>query len=200
MAHGPSRTSRGERYDRRHQIAREAAARRHTPDDPCARCWHPLGPMGPHLHYDHDEHGGYLGFSHGTEPCPVCGQKCNLRAGAIKGNAIHAAVPRSAWVGANRQCRICNAAFLPMHPRQQCCGPECRLEFSKWINEHRAEREPAPTPEPRPCSVCGETFQPAMHHTRVCSGLCHQRSWRAKNRERTLEHQRRWREKKRLSL
>lgn len=33
--------------------------------------------MSRYLHYDHDEHGGYLGFAHAA---------CNLRAGAIKGN------------------------------------------------------------------------------------------------------------------
>jgi len=88
MTHGPRGTRRGERYDRRHQIARDTAARRHRPEDPCARCWHPLGPMGSHLHYDHDEYGGYLGFSHGAEPCPVCGRRCNLQAAAEKGNSL----------------------------------------------------------------------------------------------------------------
>lgn len=75
------------RYGRKHREKRADAARRHHPNNPCVRCGHPLGPMGPHLHYDHDEAGGYLGFSHGT-PCPICGIKCNIRAGAIKGNQI----------------------------------------------------------------------------------------------------------------
>ena len=35
--------------------------------------------MGPWLHYDHAEDGTYLGFSHA---------RCNVRAGAIKGNRI----------------------------------------------------------------------------------------------------------------
>jgi hypothetical protein len=35
--------------------------------------------MGPWLHYDHNEAGGYLGFSHAH---------CNNRAGAIKGNLL----------------------------------------------------------------------------------------------------------------
>jgi hypothetical protein len=35
--------------------------------------------MSPHLHYDHDERGGYLGFSHAH---------CNRSAGASKGARI----------------------------------------------------------------------------------------------------------------
>lgn len=68
-----SSTSRG--YGWAHQTARREAAARHSPDDPCARCGEPLGPMGPTLHYDHsdDRADGYLGFSHA---------RCNLIAGA----------------------------------------------------------------------------------------------------------------------
>lgn len=74
-----TQTRKGGRYDATHQKARAAAAKHHQPSDPCARCGEPLGPMGPHLHYDHDEHGGYLGFSH---------DYCNRRAGAVKGNQL----------------------------------------------------------------------------------------------------------------
>jgi hypothetical protein len=82
MAHNFPRdkhgTRRGGRYDGRHQRARAAAAQRHNPSDPCTRCHQPLGPMGPHLHYDHTNDGtAYLGFAHAT---------CNRRAGAIEGN------------------------------------------------------------------------------------------------------------------
>lgn len=88
MAWGGSRpiastTARG--YGGDHQRARKQAARRHKPTDLCARCGHPLGVMGRWLHYDHtDRRDGYLGFSHGSIPCPVCGKRCNLRAGALK--------------------------------------------------------------------------------------------------------------------
>jgi hypothetical protein len=89
-----SQTRKGERYDwSNHGKPRAIAARRHKPTDPCARCGHELGPMGKHLHYDHADDGiGYLGFSHGT-PCPVCGEKCNLQAGAVKGSAIAHGTP-----------------------------------------------------------------------------------------------------------
>jgi hypothetical protein len=76
-----TQTRTGGRYDTRHQQARKAAAKQHQPTDPCARCGQPLGPMGRWLHYDHDETGGYLGFSH---------SRCNLRAGAQKGNQLQA--------------------------------------------------------------------------------------------------------------
>jgi hypothetical protein len=59
----------------------------HKPTDPCSRCGHALGPIGSWLHYDHtDSSDGYLGFSHGSRPCPVCGRRCNIRAGAQKAN------------------------------------------------------------------------------------------------------------------
>jgi hypothetical protein len=76
---------RGDRYGSEHQRERRQRAARHTPADPCSRCGHPLGPMGHWLHLDHDEIGGYLGFSHGSRRCPVCKRRCNLRAGAQKG-------------------------------------------------------------------------------------------------------------------
>jgi hypothetical protein len=75
-------------YGSTHIKARASAARHHSPTDLCARCSHPLGTMGPHLHYDHNgNRTGYLGFSHGSEPCPTCGLRCNLVAGAQEGRA-----------------------------------------------------------------------------------------------------------------
>lgn len=55
--------------------------------------------MGPWLHYDHDEHGGYAGFSHAT---------CNKRAGAIKGNRTQRGQRRTraqpeTWMGRGGQ-------------------------------------------------------------------------------------------------
>jgi hypothetical protein len=80
-----STTARG--YGRDHQRARKQAAQQHKPTDPCSRCGHALGPIGSWLHYDHtDSSDGYLGFSHGSRPCPVCGRRCNIRAGAQKAN------------------------------------------------------------------------------------------------------------------
>lgn len=73
----PSRTGTGQRYGPHHRQARANAARHHHPHDPCVRCGQPLGPMSQHLHYDHDEQGGYLGFSHAH---------CNRKAGSHKAN------------------------------------------------------------------------------------------------------------------
>lgn len=80
-------TTKARGYDAEHRKARKAAAALHSAADPCARCGHALGPMGPWLHYDHnDARDGYLGFSHGSEPCAICNRRCNVRAGAIEGN------------------------------------------------------------------------------------------------------------------
>lgn len=72
-----------------HATARKQWALRHHEDDPCVRCGHALGPMGPWLHLDHDDYDKtrYRGFAHGSAPCPVCKKRCNLRAAALLGNA-----------------------------------------------------------------------------------------------------------------
>lgn len=73
-------------YGSAHAKARAAAARHHQPTDPCTRCGHALGPMGPGLHYDHtDDRRAYAGFAHGS-PCRTCGIRCNVVAGARKGS------------------------------------------------------------------------------------------------------------------
>ena len=52
--------------------------------------------MGPWLHYDHrDDRSGYAGFAHGA-PCPTCGVRCNVVAGARKGRAAQE-VTRVSW-------------------------------------------------------------------------------------------------------
>lgn len=66
-------------YGAEHAKARREWAAQHRPDDPCTRCGHPLGPMGRHLHLDHNrDRSGYLGFAHA---------RCNVRAGAREGRA-----------------------------------------------------------------------------------------------------------------
>jgi hypothetical protein len=75
-------------YGQAHKAARAAAAKRHSPNHPCARCDHPLGPMGSWLHWDHnDQRTGYLGFSHGSKPCATCGRRCNIQDAAQAGRA-----------------------------------------------------------------------------------------------------------------
>lgn len=87
----PKASSAARGYGGLHRRLRREAAARHRASDPCARCGWPLGPMNRTLHYDHAEHGGYLGFSHA---------RCNTRAGSVKANAIR----RAAGV-AQRQTR-----------------------------------------------------------------------------------------------
>lgn len=81
--HAPKAKTSARGYGRAHQQARRTAAAQHQPTDPCAICQHPLGPMSPALHYDHDtSRTGYRGFAHGAKPCPVCRRRCNLSDGA----------------------------------------------------------------------------------------------------------------------
>ena len=91
---------RGAKYAAEHQAARRTWRARTTPATPCVRCHQPLGPehkltRGRKVglwHLDHDEHGGYLGFSHAT---------CNTSAGAAKGaritNAKRSGPSRLTW-------------------------------------------------------------------------------------------------------
>lgn len=66
-------------YGTAHTAARRAWAARHQPTDLCVRCRRPLGPMGPHLHLDHNRtRTGYLGFAHA---------QCNRKAGSREGRA-----------------------------------------------------------------------------------------------------------------
>lgn len=75
----PKASTKARGYGQAHTKARAAAAARHQPTDPCVRCGKPLGPLGPHLHYDHNAtRTGYLGFSHA---------RCNVKAGARAGRA-----------------------------------------------------------------------------------------------------------------
>lgn len=84
----PTASTKARGYGSAHTKARAAAAKVHREDDPCVRCGHPLGPMGPWLHYDHNnQRTGYLGFSHGSR-CPWCGKRCNVKAGASKGARV----------------------------------------------------------------------------------------------------------------
>lgn len=100
---GPEAT----RYGSAHKALRAA-----TIDDaygtPCCRCGRVMAEGQP-LHLDHDEHGGYLGFSHAT---------CNTRAAAVKVNGLR----RTGRSGADSQVTRDQAAAgiaLPAPPRTQ---------------------------------------------------------------------------------
>ncbi len=97
---GAYRRHHGDRYGPPHQHSRAAAFAALPEHSPCARCGHDMwkhaktkpdraGITRSAIHYDHDEHGTYLGFSHGT-PCPTCGRSCNRDAGAAKGGRVRA--------------------------------------------------------------------------------------------------------------
>lgn len=177
------------RYGRQHREKRDAAARRHHPNNPCARCGNPLGPMGPDLHYDHDETGGYLGFSHA---------QCNIRAGAIKGNHQQQAVlPRSEWVGKTWRCANCGRGFHPMAATQRCCRAQCRHELALRLTA-RTPRE-RQLIDPRSCVVCGTAFAPKTSRSVACSDGCKRErlrqqtaAWKSEHPDQVIQHRRRW--------
>ena len=72
------------------QATRAMWAARHHPDHECTRCALPLGPMGPWLHLDHDDHDRSVvnGFAHAL---------CNVTAGARKGRAARYHVATLQW-------------------------------------------------------------------------------------------------------
>jgi hypothetical protein len=84
-----TRKPRSPKYGAAWAKTREQWVARHDPMHLCTRCRHPLGPMGRHLHLDHDDLDTDLvrGFAHGA-PCPWCGKRCNQSAGARKGARI----------------------------------------------------------------------------------------------------------------
>jgi hypothetical protein len=83
------RKPRSPKYGSEWAKTRAQWAERHEPWHTCTRCRHRLGPMGPGLHLDHDDHDPSIvrGFAHGA-PCPRCGVRCNQAAGARKGSRI----------------------------------------------------------------------------------------------------------------
>ena len=74
-----------------HKAARARLIRDFRPGDPCAICRHPMWPPTSPLHADHDPRDPsgqtYRGLTHGTQPCEVCGVRCNVVDGAARGRA-----------------------------------------------------------------------------------------------------------------
>jgi hypothetical protein len=82
-----------------HRKARADLLSKYRPGDPCCLCGHPMWPPTSGLHADHlpgtDE---YRGLAHGTAPCQDCGQRCNVKDGARRGNARSNGQGRRRWV------------------------------------------------------------------------------------------------------
>jgi hypothetical protein len=124
----------GRRYDRRHQLAREAMLRAWSPGDTCPRCGHEVDPRADKLHADHDEDGGYLGLSHGS-PCRVCGRRCNVSFGGIKSAQLAGKRLRE------RRCVVCGLPYTAPRGRtsatQETCGRQSCITELKRRNKSR---------------------------------------------------------------
>lgn len=132
-------------YGRDHQAERRRRAQLHQPTDPCVRCGQPLGPMGPHLHLDHDDHDRrkYLGFAH---------RACNIRAGALKANAAQ----RTTHDGTG--CRWCGRKT---RPGRVFCSRRCGWLGTRTRTRYRQLQIDFPPADPirtwpaRQCRLCG---------------------------------------------
>jgi len=102
-----------------------------------------MWPAADILHLDHNDDGTYRGFSHGS-PCRTCGERCNEKAGGIKGALDSGKRLRT------RPCIICGKAFTASRSSDgavaaTCGGRLCLTELKRI----RREREPEPAPPPQ---------------------------------------------------
>lgn len=124
------------RYSRDHQRTRDAWLRLVTTASPCCRCQHPLG--DGKIALDHNDNGiGYKGFAHDT-PCPVCGKRCNSRAGGQ-----HAALNQGKRLR-ERDCDVCGKPYKATYPAQKTCGQRACIEQAKAATRARRTLPPPP--------------------------------------------------------
>jgi len=141
-------------------------AARHQPSHPCYRCGHPLGPMGPHLHLDHDDWDKTIirGFSHA---------QCNRSAAGKLGNARQKAA--GAKPAGPAICSYCKTPYVRRVAHQRFCSQPCREAVTyaaraKPVPRPRLQplRPAVPTMDVKPCVVCGTPTT----RTRCCSNEC----------------------------
>ena len=70
-------------------------------------------------------------------------------------------------------CQVCGKAFYkPGGCIIKYCSYDCEKEAAK---QRRARAE---GPQPRPCGVCGQTFNPGRKGAEYCSAACKQKAYR----------------------
>lgn len=125
-----------------HRRARRAGLALLADGAPCVRCGHEMWPAADILNLDHADDGSYLGFSH-SSPCRTCGERCNQKAGGIKGAIAGGKQLRT------RPCVICGKAFTASRSadgaKAVTCGSRACL---REIRSSRKARRPDPAPPP----------------------------------------------------
>lgn len=131
------------KYGSAHKRAREAGLSQLPPGSPCVRCGHEMWPAADVLNLDHDEDGGYLGFSH-SSPCRTCGKRCNQSAGGIKA-ALQAGKRLR-----ERACVICGKQFTASRGTDGSNAATCgQRDCLTRLRAIRRAREPDPEPPPQ---------------------------------------------------
>lgn len=128
------------RYNRTHQRARQTGLKALPVVSPCVRCGHDMDKRADEIDLDHDERGGYLGFSH-RSPCRVCGLRCNQYFGGLKSAELAGKRPRE------RRCVICGTPFEAARGRtsatQETCGKgACVAALKASRRARHADPEP----------------------------------------------------------
>lgn len=129
------------KYNRTHQRARDSGLKALPVISPCVRCRHDMDKRTDDIELDHDEFGGYLGFSHGSA-CRTCGLRCNSYFGGLKSAQLAGKRPRE------RRCVICGTPFEAARGRtsatQETCGKRACVAALKSLRRDRADDPPAP--------------------------------------------------------
>lgn len=129
------------KYNHRHQRARATGFKALPLVSPCVRCGHEMDKRADEIELDHDEHGGYLGFSHGS-PCRTCGLRCNSYFGGLKSAELAGKRVRE------RRCVICGTPFEAARGRtsaaQETCGRRACIAALKTSRRARQEDPAAP--------------------------------------------------------
>jgi hypothetical protein len=126
-----------------HKRARAAGLALLQPGSPCVRCGHELWPAADTLNLDHDDDGGYLGFSH-SSPCRTCSRRCNQQAGGVKAALNQGKRLRE------RPCIICGTVFVASRGSDGSEAATCSQQpCLNELRRVRREREPDPAPPPQ---------------------------------------------------
>jgi hypothetical protein len=91
--------------------------------------------------------------------------------------------PRPWELPPRRDCLWCGRDYQPLREHGRYCCDSCGAQARKARNG--TTYRPAPTPDPRPCAHCGETFTPERRRdAKYCKPACSTAAWKKRARQR----------------